>query len=147
MLLSNFSRFKLPLPKDILSEGDHHVLVDATGQYFGIVAQKKSSFLDQSMLKSARTQELAKSNASLARMKFQMSEKFDDEEQEAEYCRKRLQAFEEKKSQLDKHQLEAQKAWQKRTLFDQVYEEIDEDVYDDEDEDVGPTTTSVDEMW
>ncbi len=134
LLFANFSRFKLPLPKDILSEGKHTVLVDATGQYFGIVAQKKSSFLDQSMLMSARTQQIAKADAALERKKIQMSEKFEDEELEAEYCRRKLKAIEEKNASMKNKEIDAKKKFNKMILVDQVYDDIDESIENSSDE-------------
>jgi hypothetical protein len=134
LLFANFSRFKLPLPKDILSEGKHTVLVDATGQYFGIVAQKRSSFLDQSMLMSARTQQIAKADAALERKKIQMSEKFEDDELEAEYCRRKLKAIEEKNTLMKKKEIDAKKKFNKMILVDQVYDCVDENIENSLDE-------------
>lgn len=85
------------------------------------------------MLLSARTQELARSEAALEKKKRLMSEKFQDEEEEIEYCKRKLAMHEEKKSTRNK----SVEAFQKRILVDQVYEDIDQD--EEDGSETGPT--------
>lgn len=110
------------------------MLVDSTGQYFGIVAQKKNCFVDQTMLQSTRTQELKRTTAAIERKKIQMSRQFVDEEAEAEYCKRMLKQYEEKNARIKQKELEKRKSFQKMILVDQVYEDVDIDE-DDHEED------------
>jgi hypothetical protein len=46
----------------VIPEGQHRILVDVTGRYFGINLQKKAEFKNQSLVESSRTKYLDKQN-------------------------------------------------------------------------------------
>ena len=127
MIITLIFRFKIPLPKDILSEGDHKVLVDSKEEYFGIVAQKKSNFENQCVLTSSRTAEKLKKEKAIAKEKKKISKKFDDEMLKLDFCKKF--AAQHKKKEIEEERTKREKA----TVDKEKKEKIkDDDESDDE---------------
>lgn len=100
-------RFSYPLPSDVLPEGKHHVLVDASGQYFGMNAQKRSQFVNQALLTSERTKQINLTNARADKEKEKISRLFVDDIARELACKKMLLEFEERrlaKAKMDEAQ-------------------------------------------
>jgi hypothetical protein len=127
-------RFKIPLPKDILPEGDHRVLVDSSKEYFGKVAQKKSTFENQSVLTSSRTAEKIKKEKDMAKEKKRISKIFDDDMKKLEYCKKFVAQFKENENEERMKKVKHSKHKEKEQIVKE--DESVSDSYDDDDESV-----------
>lgn len=90
-------RFSYPLPSDVLPEGKHHILVDASDQYFGMNAQKRSQFVNQALLTSERTKQINLTNARADKEKEKISRLFVDDIARELACKKMLLEFEERR--------------------------------------------------
>ena len=87
-------RFKFKIPNSILVEGKHALLVDASSQYFGICAQKKSVFQNKVMVTSERTKQKLKLEKDMEEQKRKISAQCADEDAQYEYCKQIMQDYE-----------------------------------------------------
>lgn len=81
--------------------------MDASGQYFGMNAQKRSQFVNQALLTSERTKQINLTNARADKEKEKISRLFVDDIARELACKKMLLEFEERrlaKAKMDEAQ-------------------------------------------
>jgi len=72
-------RFKFSLPADVIPGGKHTMLVDPSGEFFGIKLQKLSKFQNQVMVQSKRSRETDKLREEEIKKKLQIGTQFLDD--------------------------------------------------------------------
>jgi len=94
-------RFKYPLPADVIPNGKHTMLVDPSGEYFGIKLQKISKFQNQVMVQSKRSLEKEKVREEEIKKKLQLGTQFLDDKVKLSVLQNQLRELLEKNDFAD----------------------------------------------
>lgn len=103
-------RFTYPLPRDALSNGKHKLLEDPSGQYFGMVLQKKAEFKQKTLVMSERSRQKKRKEEAEAEVKRNHANQLLDEEAEFEYCQKMLKQIAKKRKLKETKNTEIEEA-------------------------------------
>lgn len=93
-----FVRFRYALPKEVLANGKHELIIDPSDTYFGVRMQKRIEFTKRTLVTSARSQEKARLQEAQERFKEKLANQYLDEEAKFAYCQQYMEEMNRKKA-------------------------------------------------
>jgi len=126
-------QFQYPLPREVLSGGQHRLLVDPTEQYFGIRLQKKSIFSNRALVTSMRSREIQREKQAEEEQKKKFANQILDEEAQYQFCQKMLDQLNDKRKLKRKKEEQLEEEKQREDFAVEIqYDDDDESEHDQE---------------